>query len=732
MVFRSKAVLCVLLVVNLHVWLGACTGPSEPTAPLNNVIRIELTPDHSLAKALGTGVLDGAKAFEIDPVLKTFRVIFADPAREVTGKYASVDGAIRITKFTFGRLGRSVTMELDLSKRVRTIDTDDGFHWQRPSNWKLIKSSAPGVQGYVDVNAQLLAFARDVDQPDNPPSSGGNVTTVPGSDQVVDLGFSGFGSGKNNRADPVGLLLILETVLAIWGPIISTLGVLLSIFLVISLIQAMVGNLDQTAAGTIPTVGDEPPPVDGVPPVDGGTQPPVDCNDNGVSDQTDLTGGTSPDCNANEVPDECDIAAGTEQDTNGNGVPDVCENLGRPDDTIIVSVTASRDWTYEHLVFKGTAVNNCEVSFVANIDNDPLGNSSYTYQWTITPPADRPGAAFTPVSGETTATPAFLPPARPASSANDYVVTVTATGNDSGNTGTATTTIKVRLLGDTDNSGCVDQADIDFVNMVEADNVTDPDMVLRADVNCDETTNYVQDATLVDFVRLNRDGDGNGCDLQACCMPDGSCSDLIPLDCSAAGGLAQGMGTTCATTTCPNAIAVSVTASRDWTYEHLVFDGTAVNNCEVSFIADIVDPLGNTTYTYQWTITPPADRPGAAFTPVSGETTATPTFLPPARPASSADDYIVTVMVTGDQQGNVGVGTTRIKVRLLGDTDNSGCVDQADIDFVNMVEADNVTDPDMVLRADVNCDQTTNYVLDANLVDFVRLDIDGQGNGSCN
>jgi hypothetical protein len=66
----------------------------------------------------------------------------------------------------------------------------------------------------------------------------------------------------------------------------------------------------------------------------------ADCNDNGVSDDTDIVEGTSDDCNANGIPDECeldddcnnngvqdicDTAAGTSADCNLNAVPDECE-----------------------------------------------------------------------------------------------------------------------------------------------------------------------------------------------------------------------------------------------------------------------------------------------------------------------------------------------------------------------------------------------------------------------
>ena len=40
-------------------------------------------------------------------------------------------------------------------------------------------------------------------------------------------------------------------------------------------------------------------------------------------------------------------------------------------------------------------------------------------------------------------------------------------------------------------------------------------------------------------------------ELQACCMPDGSCTDLPPATCAADGGTWQGAGTTCAGVSCP-------------------------------------------------------------------------------------------------------------------------------------------------------------------------------------
>jgi len=62
-----------------------------------------------------------------------------------------------------------------------------------------------------------------------------------------------------------------------------------------------------------------------------GVAGPADCNNNGVPDDEDISGGTSLDCNGNGVPDECDISYGTSTDCNANGIPDDCEPGGSDD-----------------------------------------------------------------------------------------------------------------------------------------------------------------------------------------------------------------------------------------------------------------------------------------------------------------------------------------------------------------------------------------------------------------
>jgi hypothetical protein len=56
----------------------------------------------------------------------------------------------------------------------------------------------------------------------------------------------------------------------------------------------------------------------------------IDCNNNGVPDETDIAGGTSRDCNSNNIPDECDVASNPALDCNTNGTPDSCDIAANP------------------------------------------------------------------------------------------------------------------------------------------------------------------------------------------------------------------------------------------------------------------------------------------------------------------------------------------------------------------------------------------------------------------
>ncbi|MCH7992877.1 MAG: hypothetical protein IIB57_00380 [Planctomycetes bacterium] len=69
---------------------------------------------------------------------------------------------------------------------------------------------------------------------------------------------------------------------------------------------------------------------------------PADCNDNGVSDDVDISGGESTDDNGNGVPDECELSF---VDCNGNDVPDYseidCNDNGIPDECDVDDLTSN-------------------------------------------------------------------------------------------------------------------------------------------------------------------------------------------------------------------------------------------------------------------------------------------------------------------------------------------------------------------------------------------------------
>lgn len=515
---KAGALFCVMLVLNLHVWLGGCGGIADVAAPLDAGFGIDLTPDHPLAQALEGSALGGAQRFQIDPQAQTFRVVFADENLQLSGRYVDTGGQFVATEIELGRLGRTVTLSLDSAKHVTRIRTDDGFEWLAPAKpaGAAKPSAGDDVQAFVDANPELLQLAQVIDREAGRPLSD-SLVPVAGSDEVVDLGPIASPANKTGAALAGPILLVLATLVLIWAPIVTTVGALLSIFLVLSLIQMLVAGLTPSP-GTPPT-GEPPPPVI------------TDCNQNQIEDAVDIADGTSPDCNQNAIPDDCEADADgdgvidacdicpaaanpNQEDADGDGLGDACET------DLTVTAQADRSWVYEHLVIVDqsgtpTDASACPVVFSATVDNDPVGNSGYSFVWTVSPPSDRPGALFEEVSGGQTGQESFLPPLRPAfsPSGQPYLVTVTVTGNDAGNSGTASFELPVRLVGDVNNDGCADDADKAIIDTVELGAETDPGMILAADINCDGTSNYVIDRAIVDFVALDSDGHG------ACVVP---------------------------------------------------------------------------------------------------------------------------------------------------------------------------------------------------------------------
>lgn len=106
---------------------------------------------------------------------------------------------------------------------------------------------------------------------------------------------------------------------------------------------------------------------------------PLDCNENQVSDRTDIQNGTSPDCNLNEVPDECDLESGVSLDLNENGVPDECDpNFIRGECNEDGEVDLSDAVCLLEWLFSGTPAPGCVAGTNANGDKDvDIADASY-------------------------------------------------------------------------------------------------------------------------------------------------------------------------------------------------------------------------------------------------------------------------------------------------------------------------------------------------------------------
>ena len=164
-IYRCKAVLCVTLTMNLCYWSVACDrsglSPTStlPVGSINAVERIALTGDHPIAQALGGSEFAGATHLEIDRAAQSFRLIFAAADRVAEGQYVEHNGVTTVGKFTFGRGGKSVTLDLDaVTQTVTRLETSEGYVWTPSGNAKAkLPSNLDASNPYIAANAELLA-----------------------------------------------------------------------------------------------------------------------------------------------------------------------------------------------------------------------------------------------------------------------------------------------------------------------------------------------------------------------------------------------------------------------------------------------------------------------------------------------------------------------------------------------------------------------------------------------
>ncbi len=224
--------------------------------------------------------------------------------------------------------------------------------------------------------------------------------------------------------------------------------------------------------------------------------------------------------------------------------------------------------------------------------------------------------------------------------------------------------------------------------------------------------------------------DNVDCELRACCLFNDMCMDLTQTSCNFMKGNSLPEGTSCDNVTCGDSIVADIVANRSWIYENIPSMLNPPTNCRIDVSALITnDPLNNSSYAFSWTTFKPFDSASTAFfSLVSVDGTSDATFRAPNRPGYSPAglSHYVEVMVWGNDHGNFGYALIPIQVRLLGDVNDSGCTDAADRQLITDVIDSEVTDPDVILAADVNCDGSVN-ALDSQTALFVELNSDGQG-----
>lgn len=158
----AMSLFCVILVMNLVVLTPGCGTQFNWNGPTSGHVRIELTPDHPISQALsGTG-FEGAQLLEADMDAGTFRLVYPDAARNITGRFVRVGDSWEMVEFSFGTTDGAAQMTLDPSSRqVTMIETSQGDVW---TPTKVSEASSrtlemDRIDGFVQSNSELIPQA---------------------------------------------------------------------------------------------------------------------------------------------------------------------------------------------------------------------------------------------------------------------------------------------------------------------------------------------------------------------------------------------------------------------------------------------------------------------------------------------------------------------------------------------------------------------------------------------
>jgi hypothetical protein len=167
---KTTALLCILLLLHLQLGTAGCgqslTMPL-PAPPVGAPTVIPLTPDHPISVALRNTAFAGATAMEVNRDVGTFRMIFPDDGRLLSGHFVQRGAEWEITQFDFASGDKSATMFLNPSTRqVTAIRTVEGDEW-KPSNTNSALainqlSATSRLGSYFEANAELMQLEADL------------------------------------------------------------------------------------------------------------------------------------------------------------------------------------------------------------------------------------------------------------------------------------------------------------------------------------------------------------------------------------------------------------------------------------------------------------------------------------------------------------------------------------------------------------------------------------------
>jgi hypothetical protein len=247
----AKAILCVALTLNLHLWTGGCGA--APAGLTGGWFRVDLPAGSALAAATRNSAFGTATALEVNPAEGRFRVDVPAQGRSISGSYQFVNGRAVVHEIDLADSSQSVSMSFDTDNRIVEIASSGG------ATWRPVGAAPPsgasfgtgGVDAYVAANTELVGFARGQGQ------GGGTTGGTPGTPGGPP-GAKPRAAGQLIPSDPSGVLMALSLVTALsayWPALYLALQIVVGVNLAMALAGGVVGQPGggQGGGGVAPT-----------------------------------------------------------------------------------------------------------------------------------------------------------------------------------------------------------------------------------------------------------------------------------------------------------------------------------------------------------------------------------------------------------------------------------------------------------------------------------------------